>query len=225
MGITNQRETTVVWDKTTGKPLYNAIVWTDTRSAALVRELKTKKGADDLMQLCGEPLTTYPSCAKLLWLMRNVDAVKKCYDDGNLCFGTVDTWLAYKLNGGPEANVFVSDPTNAGRTMFMNIHNLKYDDTLLNFFELDVKTPKIHLPKIVPSSDPEAFGKLASTALKGTKITGCLGDQSAALVGQGGFTAGRAKNTYGTGAFLLFNVNPAFHTPPKANLLTEFTGR
>jgi glycerol kinase len=204
VGITNQRETTVVWDKNTGEHLCNAIVWTDTRSAALVRELKAKDGADELMQICGEPLTTYPSCAKLLWLMRNVDAVKKAYEDGTLCFGTVDTWLTYKLNGGPSANVFVSDPSNAGRTMFMNIHNLKYDSKLLDFFGLDTK--KISLPKIVPSSDAEAYGKLASTSLKGTPITGCLGDQSAALVGQGGFSAGRAKNTYGTGAFLLFNV-------------------
>lgn len=204
VGITNQRETTVVWDKNTGEPLYNAIVWTDTRSAAIVRELKQKKGADDLMGICGEPLTTYPSCAKLLWLLKNVDKVKDAYAAGTLAFGTVDTWLTYKLNGGPSANVFVSDPTNAGRTMFMNIHNLKYDDTLLDFFELDTK--KIALPKIVPSADVKAYGKLASTVLKGVPITGCLGDQSAALVGQGGFTPGRAKNTYGTGAFLLFNV-------------------
>lgn len=204
VGITNQRETTVVWDRNTGEPLYNAIVWTDTRSAQIVRDLKARKGADDLMQICGEQLSTYPSCAKLLWLLKNVDKVKSTYEAGNLCFGTVDTWLAYKLNGGVEANVFVSDPSNAGRTMFMNIHNLQYDDKLLDFFELDTK--KLHLPKIVPSSDPEAFGKLASTTLKGTRITGCLGDQSAALVGQGGFTSGRAKNTYGTGAFLLFNV-------------------
>jgi glycerol kinase len=194
----------VVWDKNTGEHLYNAIVWTDTRSAAIVRELKAKPNADDLMGICGEQLSTYPSCAKLLWLLRNVEAVKKAYEAGNLAFGTVDTWLAYKLNGGPKANVFVSDPSNAGRTMFMNIHKLQYDDTLLKFFDLD--TNKIALPKIVPSSDPKAYGSLASTTLKGTPITGCLGDQSAALVGQGGFTPGRAKNTYGTGAFLLFNV-------------------
>jgi glycerol kinase len=196
VGITNQRETTIVWDKNTGEALYNAIVWTDTRSAAIVRELKQKKGADDLMNICGEPLTTYPSCAKLLWLLRSVDKVKEAYAAGNLAFGTVDTWLTYKLNGGPSANVFVSDPSNAGRTMFMNIHKLQYDNTLLSFFDLDTK--KIALPKIVPSADDKAYGKLASTVLKGTPITGCLGDQSAALVGQGGFTPGRAKNTYGS---------------------------
>ncbi|RMD41250.1 hypothetical protein DV735_g3869, partial [Chaetothyriales sp. CBS 134920] len=204
IGITNQRETTVVWDKTTGEPLHNAIVWTDTRSASLVRELKQKEGVDELAAICGEQLTTYPSVAKLLWLLRNVDAVKAAYEAGNLAFGTVDSWLVYKLNGGKEANVFVSDPSNAGRTMFMNIRDFTYDKKLLDFFELD--TTKISLPKIVPSAHATAYGKLASTALKGVRITGCLGDQSAALVGQGGFSKGRAKNTYGTGAFLLLNV-------------------
>lgn len=206
VGITNQRETTCVWDTKTGEPLHNAIVWTDTRAGSIVRELKARDGADKLMQQCGLPLSTYPSSTKLLWLIRNVDKVKEAYDNGTLAFGTVDTWLTYKLNGGPSANVFVSDPTNASRTMFMNIHNLQYDDNLIDFFELDVKTPKLHVPKIVPSSHPEAYGKLASTKLSGTKITGCLGDQSAALVGQCGFTPGRAKNTYGTGCFLLYNV-------------------
>jgi glycerol kinase len=130
--------------------------------------------------------------------------VKKAYEVGKLAFGTVDAWLVYKLNGGPKANVFVSDPTNASRTMWMNIHKLEYDEKLLGFFELDTK--KLHLPKIVPSSDPEAYGKLASGPLEGTRITGCLGDQSAALVGQNGFSPGRAKNTYGTGCFMLYNV-------------------
>ena len=156
------------------------------------------------MDLCGLPLSTYPSSTKLLWLLRNVDKVKSAYDNGTLAFGTVDTWLVYKLNGGPSANVFVSDPTNASRTMWMNIHKLEYDDKLISFFELDTK--KLHLPKIVPSSDPDAYGTLTSGPLKGLKIAGCLGDQSAALVGQNGFTPGRAKNTYGTGCFLLYNV-------------------
>jgi glycerol kinase len=195
-----------VWDIKTGEPLYNAIVWADTRTAPIVRELKAKSGSDKLMDLCGLPLSTYPSSIKLLWLLRNVDAVKKAYDAATLAFGTVDTWLVYKLNGGPAANVFVSDPTNASRTMWMNIHTLSYDDKLISFFDIDTTTPKLNLPKIVPSSDPTAYGKLASTPLKGTRITGCLGDQSAALVGQCSFTPGRAKNTYGTGCFLLYNV-------------------
>ncbi|OCT48592.1 putative glycerol kinase 3 [Cladophialophora carrionii] len=206
VGITNQRETTVVWDIKTGEPLYNAIVWTDTRSAHIVRELKQKSGADELIGLCGLPLSTYPSSTKLLWMLRHVDKVKKAYEEGRLAFGTVDTWLVYKLNGGTDKNVFVTDATNASRTMWMNIHNLKYDDKLISFFDLDVKTPRLHLPKIVPSSDAEAYGALASTKLKGVQITGCLGDQSAALVGQNGFQPGRAKNTYGTGCFLLYNV-------------------
>ncbi|SLM39280.1 glycerol kinase [Lasallia pustulata] len=204
IGITNQRETTVVWDSETGEPLYNAIAWPDTRTQAIVRELKEKKGADKLRDICGLPLSTYPSSVKLIWLLRNVEKVRKAYDEGRLAFGTPDTWLLYKLNGGKASNIFVTDATNASRTMFMNLHKLQYDDTMLEFFELD--TAKIKLPKVVPSSDPEAFGSLASGALKGTRITGCLGDQSAALVGQCAFTPGQAKNTYGTGCFLLYNV-------------------
>lgn len=204
VGITNQRETTVVWDKNTGEALYNAIVWTDTRSAALVRELKSRAGSEKLQALCGLPLSTYPSCSKLLWMFENVPKVKAAYDQGTLAFGTVDSWLAYKLNGGPEKDVHVSDTTNASRSMFMNLETLEYDDSLLDFFHLDRK--KIHLPKIVRSSDPEAYGKLSSGVLKGVSITGCLGDQSAALVGQRGFNPGQAKNTYGTGCFLLYNV-------------------
>ena len=126
VGITNQRETTCVWDIKTGEPLYNSIVWTDTRTAPIVRKLKEKKGADELLQLCGLPLSTYPSSTKLLWLLEHNDKVKKAYDEGRLAFGTVDAWLVYKLNGGKGANgkeggVFVSDPTNASRTMWMNV--------------------------------------------------------------------------------------------------------
>lgn len=208
MGITNQRETTVVWDRETGEPLYNAIVWTDTRSAELVRKLKRRLGHSELTNLCGLPLTTYPSVAKLLWLLENVPKVKEVYDAGNLSFGTIDTWLVYKLNGGPAKNVFVTDPTNACRTMFMNIATLAYDDQLLDFFRLDCT--RLHLPTIVRSADASAYGKLATTAaLKNTPITGCLGDQSAALVGQKGFAPGLAKNTYGTGCFLLCNIGTA----------------
>ncbi|KAM3432054.1 hypothetical protein NHJ13734_007024 [Beauveria thailandica] len=206
VGITNQRETTIVWDKKTGKALHNGIVWTDTRSQELVRRLKHRLGSKELTSRCGLPLSTYSSAGKLLWLLENVPAVKEAYESGNLAFGTVDAWLAYKLNGGPDKNVHVSDPSNASRTMFMNLETLEYDAELLDWFRLDRN--KVQLPKIVRSSDPEAFGSLANTALKGTKITGCLGDQSAALVGQKGFTPGLAKNTYGTGCFLLYNVGP-----------------
>ncbi|KAF2756530.1 glycerol kinase [Pseudovirgaria hyperparasitica] len=204
VGITNQRETTVVWDKTTGKALHNAIVWTDIRQQALVRELKQREGADGLLDLCGLPLSTYPSATKLLWLLKNVKEVADCYEAGNLAFGTVDAWLVYKLNGGKAADVYVSDVTNSSRTMFMNIETRKYDDKLIKFFDID--TTKVLLPKIVRSSDREAFGKLSSGILKDVPIAGVLGDQSAALVGQKGFEAGQAKNTYGTGCFLLYNV-------------------
>ena len=206
IGITNQRETTVVWDSITGEPLYNAVVWPDTRTGAIVRDLKARDGADKLTELCGLPLSTYPSSVKLLWLIDNVEAVKQAYDERRLAFGTVDSWLIYKLNGGAQAEkpVHVTDSTNASRTMFMNLRTLQYDNTLLKFFGID--QTKIQLPKIVPSSDPECFGKIAKGALAGVSIAGCLGDQSAALVGQCGFSPGQAKNTYGTGCFLLYNV-------------------
>ncbi|RKF56730.1 Glycerol kinase [Golovinomyces cichoracearum] len=204
IGITNQRETTICWDTKTGEPLYNAIVWSDIRTRTIVRELKRKTGSAELLQLCGLPISTYPSSIKLLWLIRNIKSVTDAYEEGRLSFGTVDSWLIYKLNGGEQAGVHVTDPTNASRTMFMNIHSFQYDEKLLDFFEISRKN--VALPKIVPSSDKIAYGKLASGTLRGTKITGCLGDQSAALVGQGGFSPGQAKNTYGTGCFLLYNV-------------------
>ena len=206
IGITNQRETTVVWDSTTGEPLCNAVVWPDTRTKALVRELKAREGSETLTELCGLPLSTYPSSVKLLWLLQNDDAVKQAYEEGRLAFGTVDSWLIYKLNGGAKAAkpIHVTDSTNASRTMFMNLRTMEYDEKLLGFFGID-KT-KIQLPKIVPSSDPECFGKVASGPLLNVPIAGCLGDQSSALVGQCGFNAGQAKNTYGTGCFLLYNV-------------------
>lgn len=206
IGITNQRETTVVWDKNTGEPLYNAIVWPDTRTKNLVRELRNRDSSEELLPLCGLPLSTYPSSVKLLWLLQNVDAVKKAYDESRLAFGTVDSWLIFKLNGGVKAEkpVHVTDSTNASRTMFMNLRTLKYDDRLLKFFGLDRE--KISLPTIVPSSDPDVFGKVTYGALEGIPIAGCLGDQSSALVGQCGFSPGQAKNTYGTGCFLLYNV-------------------
>ena len=194
IGITNQRETTVVWDIKTGEALCNAIVWTDTRSAALVRELKSRPGSDTLMEKCGLPLSTYPSVTKLLWLLKNQENVREVYERGDLAFGTMDTWLIYKLNG-IEKTVFVSDATNASRTMFMDIRDVKYSQELINFFSYEFDLNKIHLPEIVKSSDKKAFGTIASGPLAGFPIMGCLGDQSAALVGQKGFEPGSAKNT------------------------------
>ncbi|KAI0133600.1 glycerol kinase [Xylariales sp. AK1849] len=204
IGITNQRETTVCWDKHTGKALCNAVVWPDTRTKDLVRELKQREGADKMLEICGLPLSTYPSSVKLLWLLRNHELVGKAYEEGRLAFGTVDTWLIYQLNGGPEKNVHVTDTSNASRTMFMNIHTREYDAELLSFFDIDRE--KVALPKIVPSSCSESFGAIAKGALAGVRIAGCLGDQSSALVGQCAITPGQAKNTYGTGCFLLYNV-------------------
>lgn len=183
------------------------MAWPDTRTTALVRDLKARDGADKLLDVCGLPLSTYPSSVKLLWLLRNVDSVKAAYEEGRLAFGTVDSWLIYRLNGGAnrkEGPIHVTDSTNASRTMFMNLRTLSYDDSLLSFFGID--RSKIHLPKIVPSSHATVFGTLTTGPLKGIPIAGCLGDQSSALVGQCGFSPGQAKNTYGTGCFLLYNV-------------------
>lgn len=168
--------------------------------------MKARPGSDKLQDVCGLPISTYPTVTKLLWLLKNDEKVRKVYEAGNLAFGTIDTWLAYKLNGGPENNVFVSDPTNASRTMFMDIHKLKYSEQMLDFFSYEFDMRKIHLPEIVQSADKKAYGKLSTGPLKGWPIMGCLGDQSAALVGQKGFEPGAAKNTYGTGCFLLYNV-------------------
>ncbi|KAI8958361.1 glycerol kinase [Daldinia sp. FL1419] len=203
VGITNQRETTVCWDKITGEPLCNAVVWPDTRTKDIVRDLKNYPGAHQVPELCGLPLSTYPSSVKLVWLLKNNLTVRNAYEEGRLAFGTVDSWLIYRLNG-KEKNVHVTDTTNASRTMFMNLHTRKYDDRLLAFFGIDKR--KVALPRIVPSSDPEAFGTIGSGSLAGVKIAGCLGDQASALVGQCGFKPGQAKNTYGTGCFLLYNV-------------------
>jgi glycerol kinase len=185
IGITNQRETALVWDYETGEPLHNAIAWPDTRTKGLVRDLKQKEKEMglNLSHKTGMPLSTYPSAVKLMWLLDNVPKVKEAYDAGRLAFGTVDTWLMYNLNG-KDPRYFVTDSSNACRTMFMNLHTVKYDKELLEFFGLDIE--KLHLPRIVPSSDAEAYGKMASGALAGKRIAGCLGDQSAALVGQQG---------------------------------------
>lgn len=204
IGLTTQRETTVLWDSETGETVHTAIAWPDTRTQAIVRELKEREGANKLQDLCGLPLSTYPSSLKLTWLLRNSKKVQEIYEAGRLVFGTIDTWLLYKLNGGKEKDVHITDATNASRTMFLNLKTLQYDPFILDFFGIDPN--KIKLPTVVPCSDSEAFGTLASGVLKGVKITGCLGDQSAALVGQLGFSPGKAKNTYGTGCFLLYNV-------------------
>ena len=204
VGLTTQRETTVLWDTGTGKPICNAIAWPDTRTGDIVQEFKRKEGADKIQGICGLYLSMYHSAAKLEWLRRNNKEVQKAYQAGRLAFGTVNTWLLYKLNGGTKRNLFVTDVTNASRTMYLNLHTLEYDPFLLDFFDLD--TSKVKMPTVKSCSDAHAFGSIASGPLAGVRITGCIGDQSAALVGQLGFSPGQAKNTYGTGCFLLYNV-------------------
>ncbi|XP_069114866.1 glycerol kinase 3-like [Argopecten irradians] len=203
IGITNQRETTVVWDKLTGKPLYNAIVWLDMRTAGTVDILVNKtpqKDKDYLRPKCGLPITTYFSAVKLRWLIDNCEEVRTAIKDGRCLFGTVDSWLLWNLTGGKDGGKHLTDVTNASRTMLMNIGSLEWDMDLLKFFDI----PKEVLPEIRSSS--EVYGQLVSGPLKGLNISGILGDQQAALVGQMCFKPGQAKNTYGTGCFLLMNT-------------------
>ncbi|KAK9464902.1 hypothetical protein V1512DRAFT_242957 [Lipomyces arxii] len=212
VGITNQRETTVAWSSETGKPLYNAIAWPDTRTARLVHHFKSKDGAETLHRTTGLPVSTYPSALKLVWMLENISAVQEARDKGTLMFGTVDTWLVYHLTGGGRDGTdtrFVTDTTNASRTMFLNINTLKYDPFLLSFFGV---AEGVKFPKVVCSADDEAYGIIEDGVLGGVPITSCLGDQSAALVGQRAFTIGMGKNTYGTGLFLLYNTgeSPVF---------------
>ncbi|KAF3924333.1 hypothetical protein ABW21_db0209109 [Orbilia brochopaga] len=203
IGITNQRETSVVWDARTGKALYNAIVWCDSRTTHIVRDFKHKAGADTILQRTGLPLSTYPSAVKVKWILEHCKPAREVYEAGHLAFGTVDSWLLYNLATDAHGNkLHVTDVTNASRTQLLNIDTLEFDDSLVQFFELE----KLRLPRLAPSSHADAYGVVADGPLKGVKVTGCLGDQSAALVGQKAFKEGMAKNTYGTGCFMLYNT-------------------
>lgn len=202
-GITNQRETTLVWDPVTGEPLYNAIVWLDVRTKETVNKLieqSREKNAECIKHLCGLPISTYFSGTKLRWLIDNVPKVADAIGRKRCLFGTVDSWLIWNLTGGPNGGLHITDVTNASRTMLMNIKTLQWDDTLCKFFSI----PKCVLPKIKSCS--EIYGYLTQSALTGVPISGCLGDQQSALVGQMCFKQGQAKNTYGTGCFLLYNT-------------------
>jgi len=200
VGITNQRETTVVWDKLTGRPLYNAVVWCDARNGVQVQRLHEKFGQDQLRPQCGLPLATYFSATKLSWLIDNVPEVAQAAEEERLMFGTVDTWLVWNLTGGLEGGRHLTDVTNASRTMLMNINTLQWDNSLLEFFSLSASI----LPQIQASSSD--FGCLATGGLAGKRILGVVGDQQAALLGQGCVNRGEAKNTYGTGCFMLYNT-------------------
>ncbi|XP_023015333.1 glycerol kinase 1 [Leptinotarsa decemlineata] len=205
VGITNQRESTVLWDKTTGEPLYNSIVWLDVRTSSTVDCLLDKvpnksRNKNYLKPLCGLPLSPYFSAVKIKWLQENIPQVKKAMAAGTCLFGTIDTWLMWNLTGGKNGGIHITDVTNASRTMLMNIDTLKWDPVLINFFEI----PSNILPAIKSSS--EVYGEIADGSLRGVKLAGCLGDQQSALVGQQCLNRGQAKATYGTGCFLLYNT-------------------
>ncbi|MES2171719.1 MAG: glycerol kinase GlpK [Actinomycetota bacterium] len=200
IGITNQRETTVVWDRTTGEPVYNAIVWQDTRTQSIVDRL-AKGDPDRYRESCGLPLATYFSGTKLAWILENVDGVRERAEQGDLMFGTTDTWVLWNLTGGPKGGVHATDVTNASRTMFMDLETLQWNEATL----ADFGVPASMLPEIRSSS--EVYGHAASSSLmRETPVAGILGDQQAATFGQAAFGRGETKNTYGTGNFLIFNT-------------------
>ena len=204
VGVTNQRETILAWDKSTGRPLYNAIVWQCTRSDAICRNLNKTHGKDCFRQTTGLPTATYFSGPKIKWMMENVPAVATAVKDGRALFGTMDTWCIWNLTGGPNKGSHVTDVTNASRTLLMDLKTLDWDPEILDTLGI----PRDCLPAIVPSSHATAYGKTDASGPIGAQITvgGALGDQQAALFGQTCFEPGEAKNTYGTGCFLLFNT-------------------
>jgi len=200
LGVTNQRETAVVWDKTTGEPIHNAIVWQDTRTDKLVEEIGGDAGADRFRDKVGLPLATYFSAPKVSWILDNVDGARKKAEAGDLVFGNMDTWCLWNLTGGVNGGQHITDVTNASRTMLMDLHTLSWDPEIADA----IGVPVSMLPEIRASS--EVYGEVASGAMAGIPIAGDLGDQQAATFGQACFKVGEAKNTYGTGCFLLLNT-------------------
>jgi glycerol kinase len=199
VGIANQRETAVLWDRRTGVPVRPAIVWQDTRTAELVRELAAAPGAQQVQRRCGLPLATYFSGPRLRWILDDTPGLRTRAERGDVLFGTIETWLIWNLTGGPDGGVHVTDVTNASRTMLMDLTSLAWHDELLDFFGV----PRAMLPAIRPSA--EVYGT-ARDVLPGVRIAAALGDQQAALFGQTCFAPGEAKCTYGTGGFLLLNT-------------------
>ncbi len=211
VGVTNQRETTVVWDRRTGKPIHNAIVWQDTRTDEICSALAKQGGQDRLRAKTGLPLATYFSGPKIKWILENVSGARKKADNGDLLFGTIDSWLIWNLTGE-----HVTDVTNASRTLLMNLETLDWDDEILKLLGI----PRVMLPRIKSSS--EIYGRIAGSGdlpLRGVPVAGDLGDQQAALFGQTCYSAGEAKNTYGTGCFMLMNTGGK-PVPSKSGLLT-----
>ena len=204
LGITNQRETTVVWDPTTGEPYGNAIVWQDTRTDKIAAALDRDGRGDVIRHRAGLPPATYFSGGKLQWILENVDGVRAAAERGRALFGTTDSWLLWNLTGGVDGGQHITDVTNASRTMLMDLETLDWDPELLSFFGI----PRAMLPRIVPSSDAAAYQRTRADGPFGGEVPigGDLGDQQAAMVGQVCLRAGDAKNTYGTGNFLLLNT-------------------
>ncbi len=199
VGVTNQRETTVVWEKATGKPVYNAIVWQDTRTDAICNDLAKDGGQDRFRPQVGLPLATYFSGPKIKWILDNVPGVREKAERGEVLFGNIDTWVIWNITGGPTGGVHVTDVSNASRTMLMNLETLDWDPDILKIMGI----PRAMLPAVRASS--EVYGN-ATGALAGIPVAGDLGDQQAALFGQTCFSMGEAKNTYGTGCFMLLNT-------------------
>ena len=217
VGVTNQRETAVVWDRRTGQPIHNAIVWQDTRTDAFIAELARDGGQDRFRSRVGLPLATYFSGPKIRWLLDNVPGAREKAESGDLLFGTIDSWVIWNLTGGAGSGVHVTDVSNASRTMLMNLRTLDWDDEMLAVMGV----PRAMLPAIKGSS--EVYGE-AVGGLEGVPVAGDLGDQQAALFGQTCFAPGEAKNTYGTGCFMLLNTG----TEPvasKSGLLTTLAYR
>lgn len=225
LGVTNQRETVVVWNRHTGRPYYNAIVWQDMRTDRIARALDQDHRGDVIRTKAGLPPSTYFSAGKLQWILENVDGVRRDAERGDAIFGTIDTWVLWNLTGGVRGGVHVTDVTNASRTMLMNLRTLEWDDELLSFFDV----PRRMLPTIRPSSDPAGYGESPDISpLAGIPLTGTLGDQHAATVGQVCFAEGEAKNTYGTGNFMLLNTGNRI-VPSQHGLITtlayQFAGQ
>ncbi|HEU5030437.1 MAG TPA: glycerol kinase GlpK [Spirillospora sp.] len=216
-GITNQRETTLVWNRRTGRPYYNAIVWQDTRTDRIASALERDGRGKTIRHRAGLPPATYFSAGKVQWIMENVDGVREAAEKGDAVFGNMDTWVLWNLTGGTDGGVHVTDVTNASRTMLMDLETLDWDDELLSFFGI----PRSMLPEIRPSSAPDPYGVTRADGPLGGEVplTGILGDQQAATVGQVCFSPGEAKNTYGTGNFLLLNTGEEL-VRSKAGMLT-----
>ncbi len=215
VGITNQRETAVVWDKNTGEPVYNAIVWQDTRTQKIVDQLAGDAGPDRYRDVTGLPLATYFSGPKIKWILKNVSGAAERAEAGDLLFGTTDSWLLWNITGGTDGGVHVTDVTNASRTLLMDIRKLAWDESIAS----DMGIPTSMLPQI--RSSAEVYGKVnALEGLQDVPIAGILGDQHAATFGQACFEVGQAKNTYGTGNFMLINTGEEVVTSDNGLLTT-----